>query len=160
MHVQLVTLYTTVLMMALSGCAHYHSGELPTRLEAKAVVVGPGITGEAKLYQKYEGRVRIVMRLEGTTDSKLTPGKHAVHIHEAGNCDPFSAAKGHYDGNIVPDINPGANVSPSLANHPYHLGDLPNLWVDEKRQGSLYVISSRVTLSDGLKFRLCESPTG
>lgn len=150
MHVQALTLVTAVLMMALSGCAHYHSGKLPEKLEAKAVIVGPGITGEAELYQKYEGRVRIVMRVEGTKDSKLTPGKHAVHIHETGSCDPFSAAKGHYDGNIIAEVNPEANVSPALANHPYHLGDLPNLWVDEKRVGTLYVISSRVTLSEGL----------
>ncbi len=150
MHLQLLTFTAAALMMVMSGCAHYHSGELPSRLEAKAVVVGPGITGEAKLYQKYEGRIRIVMRLEGTKDSKLTPGRHAVHIHETGNCDPFSASKGHYDGNILAQVNPQANVSPGLANHPYHLGDLPNLWVDDERVGTLYVLSSRVTLSDGL----------
>lgn len=137
-------------MMALAGCAHYHSGKLPARLEAKAVIAGPGITGHAELYQKYEGRVRIVMRMEGTKDSKLTPGRHAVHIHETGNCDPFSAAKGHYDGNIDPQVNPQANVSPGLANHPYHLGDLPNLLVNDKGVGTLYALSSRVTLSEGL----------
>lgn len=137
-------------IVTLAGCAHYHSGKLPDRLEAKAVIVGAGITGEAKLYQRYEGRVRIVMRLEGTKDSALTPGRHAVHIHETGNCDPFSAAKGHYDGNIDPQVNPEANVSPQLSNHPYHLGDLPNMWVDDKRVGTLYTVSSRVTLADGL----------
>lgn len=150
MNVQRMTLGTAILVMGLSGCAHYHSGELPSRLEAKAVIAGPGITGQAKLYQKYEGRVRIVVRLEGTKDSKLTPGRHAVHIHETGNCDPFSAAKGHYDGNIDPQVNPQANVSPGLGNHPYHLGDLPSLVVDDKGVGTLYAVSSRVTLSDGL----------
>ncbi len=138
------------MMLVMTGCAHYHSGELPKRMEAKAVIVGPGITGQAKLYQKYEGRVRIVMRLEGTKGSKFTPGPHAVHIHETGNCDPFSAAKGHYDGNIDPQVNPQANVSPGLGNHPYHLGDLPSLVVDDKGVGTLYAVSSRVTLSDGL----------
>lgn len=138
------------MMLVMTGCAHYHSGELPKRVEAKAVIVGPGITGQAKLYQKYEGRVRIVMRLEGTKGSKLTAGRHAVHIHETGNCDPFSAAKGHYDGNIDPQVNPQANVSPGLGNHPYHLGDLPSLVVDDKGVGTLYAVSSRVTLSDGL----------
>jgi Cu-Zn family superoxide dismutase len=47
-------------------------------------------------------------------------------------------------------VNPEANVTPGLANHPYHLGDLPNVMVDENRKGSLYTVTSRVTLSPGL----------
>jgi Cu/Zn superoxide dismutase len=46
------------------------------------------------LYKEYEGRIRIKLRLDGTPDSKLTPGLHAIHIHETGNCELFSAAKG------------------------------------------------------------------
>lgn len=134
----------------LSGCGHHHAGRLESQLKAKASIAGPGISGEANLYQEYEGRVRIRIRLEGSPESKLTPGKHAVHIHETGACDPFTAAKGHYDGNIDPQVNPEANVSPGLGNHPYHLGDLPNLIVDESRKGTLYTITSRVTLSPGL----------
>jgi Cu-Zn family superoxide dismutase len=135
--------------LILSGCS-YHTGKHATTLHAKAAIAGPGITGEADLYEEYEGRVRIKLNLQGSPDSKLTPGLHAIHIHETGNCEPFSAAKGHYDGNIDPQVNPEANVSPGLGNHPYHLGDLPNLSVDDDRKGSLYTITSRVTLSDGL----------
>ena len=134
----------------LSGCAGYHTGKLQNKLHAEAAIAGPGITGMAHLYQEYEGRVRIKMTVQGTPESKLTPGRHAVHIHEAGACDPFTAAKGHYDGNIDPQVNPEANVSPGLGNHPYHLGDLPNLVVDEDRKGTLYAITSRVTLAPGL----------
>ena len=134
----------------VSGCASYHTGKHPSKLHAEAHIAGTGITGEAHLYEEYEGRVRIKLKLEGTPESKLTPGLHAIHIHETGNCEPFSAAKGHYDGNIDPQVNPDANVSPSLANHPYHLGDLQNLSVDDNRKGSLYTITSRVTLSEGL----------
>jgi len=136
--------------LVLGGCSSYHTGKLAAPLHAKAVIAGPGITGEARLYQEYEGRVRVKLNLQGTADSKLTPGLHAIHIHETGNCEPFSAAKGHFDGNSDPQVNPEANVSPGLGNHPYHLGDLQNLSVDENRQGSLYTITSRVTLSDGL----------
>ncbi len=117
---------------------------------AKAVIAGPGITGEAYLYEEYEGRVRIKLKLEGTLESKLKPGRHAIHIHETGNCEPLSAAKGHYDGNVDAVMNPEANVMPGLGNHPYHLGDLPNLSVNDDRKGSLYTITSRVTLSEGL----------
>ena len=74
------------------------------------------------------------IELNGTPESKLTPGRHAIHIHETGNCEPFSSAKGHFDGNEY-GANPQANVSPGLGNHPYHLGDLQNLSVDNSRKG-------------------------
>ena len=133
-----------------AGCSRHYTAKLEHKVHAMATIAGPGITGEAKLYQEYEGRVRIVLKIEGTTDSKLTPGLHAVHIHETGACDPLTAAKGHFDGNVDPQVNPEANVSPGLGNHPYHLGDLPNLTVDENRKGTLYTLTSRVTLTPGL----------
>jgi len=136
-------------MALLAGCAGYHTGKLDKKLHAKAVIAGPGITGEAYLYEEYEGRVRIKLKLNGTADSKLKPGLHAIHIHETGNCEPFSAAKGHFDGNEY-GANPQANISPGLGNHPYHLGDLQNLSVNDSRKGSLYTVTSRVTLSEGL----------
>ncbi len=137
-------------MLAMVGCVRFHTGKLDAPLKAKATIAGPGITGEAKLYEEYEGRVRIKLKLDGSPETKLAPGRHAIHIHESGNCEPFSAAKGHYDGYLDPQVNPEANVNPGLGNHPYHLGDLPNLLVNEDRKGSLYTITSRVTLSLGL----------
>ncbi len=137
-------------LLSVTGCSSYHTGKLDKKLQAKAIITGPGISGEAFIYEAYEGRVRISLRLEGTQESKLNPGRHAIHIHETGNCAPFSAAQGHYDGNVDSNLNPEANVSPGLGNHPYHLGDLPNLMVNEERKGSLYTITNRVTISDGL----------
>jgi len=133
----------------VGGCTHYYTGKRDNKVQAHATIVGEGITGEAELYEEYEGRVRITLKLEGTAASKLTPGRHAIHIHETGLCNPFSSAKGHYDGNVDTLVNPEANVSPGLGNHPYHLGDLQNLKVSKDRKGSLYTITSRVTLSDG-----------
>jgi len=129
----------------------HHAEKVEKKLRADATIAGPGITGEAHLYEENDGLVRIKMKLQGTPESKLTPGRHAVHFHETGACEPsFAAAKGHYDGNIDPLVNPQANVSPGLGNHPYHLGDLPNLVVDENRKGTLNAITSRVTLTPGL----------
>lgn len=136
--------------VVLTGCGSYHTGKHETKLRAKAAIAGPGITGEADLYEEYEGRARIKLKVQGTPESKLTPGLHAIHIHETGSCEPFSAAKGHYDGNVDPQVNPDASVNPGLGNHPYHLGDLQNLSVDSDRKGSLYTVTSRVTLSPGL----------
>lgn len=138
------------IVVIVTGCSRPYTGKLDQKFHAEAAIAGDGITGEAQLYQEYEGRVRIVVKLEGTSASKLTPGRHAIHIHETGSCDPFTAAKGHYDGTVDPQVNPEANVTTGLGNHPYHLGDLPNLMVDENRKGSLYTITSRVTLSPGL----------
>ena len=82
-------------LMPLAGCSYY-KGKLENPLHAKAIIAGPGITGEAHLYEKYEGRVTIKLKLTGTADSKLKPGRHAIHIHEVGNCEPFAAAKGQF----------------------------------------------------------------
>lgn len=139
-----------VVGLVLDGCSSYHTGKHGPTLHAKAPIAGPSITGEAHLYEEYEGRTRIKLKLQESPDSKLTPGLHAIHIHETGNCEPFSAAQGHFDGNIDLQVNPDANVSSGLGNHPYHLGDLPNLSADDSRKGSLYTITSRVTLSPGL----------
>jgi Cu-Zn family superoxide dismutase len=140
----------TVLGLALAGCTHYYTGKLDQPTRAKAMIAGPGITGEATLIQTHEGRLRVMLKVKGRPESKLTPGRHGIHIHETGSCNPFSEAKGHYDGNIDPQVNPNASVLPGLGNHPYHLGDLPNLSVDEERNGSLYTVTSRITLADGL----------
>ena len=45
--------------------------------------------------------VDIEIRVQG-----MKPGKHAVHIHEVGTCDPCGAAKGHFD------PGPNSNSSP------------------------------------------------
>ena len=154
MLLRMITIAAAVGAMAITaGCMHHHTGKLAKEVKAKADIAGPSIKGEAWLEQEYEGRVRIKMKVKGEPGSKLTPGRHAVHIHEAGDCGgtpPFSGAKGHYDGNIVSGENDGANVTPGLENHPYHLGDLQNMEVDANGEGTLYTISSRVTLSPGL----------
>ncbi|MDO9116485.1 MAG: superoxide dismutase family protein [Nitrospira sp.] len=140
--------------LSLVGCTRHYTGEHLTPFTAKVVLSGLGIVGEATLLEAREGRVRLLLTLTGTPASKLTPGRHAIHIHETGQCEPFSAAQGHFDGNVDSAANPQANVSPGLENHPYHLGDLPNLLVTElpngERRGSLITVTSRITLSPGL----------
>lgn len=150
MNTSSILIPSVVTLVLLGGCTPYYTGKRDKKVQAYATIAGEGITGEADLYEEYEGRVRIRLKLEGTAASKLTPGRHAIHIHETGLCNPFTAAKGHYDGNSDALVNPEANVSPGLGNHPYHLGDLPNLKVSKDRKGSLYTITSRVTLSEGL----------
>ena len=84
----------------------------------------------------------------------LTEGKHAVHIHETGQCEPCSAAKGHFD------PGPNSNSSPD-GNHPFHAGDLVNIDINDLSgdlgeedgtplgSGRLRTLTTRITLSDG-----------
>jgi len=72
----------------------------------------------------------------------LSPGMHAVHIHETGSCTPCSEAKGHFD------PGPHGFTSPD-GNHPFHSGDLVNLEVHGNGVGTLHTVTTRVTLSPG-----------
>ena len=74
----------------------------------------------------------------------LTPGAHGIHFHEIGKCDApeFTSAGGHFDpgphGMTDPDVN-----------HPYHMGDLPNLVADVNGRARLKATTTRATLSPG-----------
>lgn len=113
---------------------------------AKAAVNGPDITGSAEFTEydvdgaKY---VHLKLELKGKPET-LKAGKHAVHIHEKGDCecDGFKCAGGHFD------PGPSGNTDPD-ANHGYHAGDLPSITVGDDGTGILEAITTRVTLSDG-----------
>lgn len=91
--------------------------------------------GTAQVNQLEQG-VQIVLAISG-----LPAGKHALHIHETGLCEPpFESAGGHF--------NPtGAAHGWDNADGP-HAGDLPNIFVGEEALQVEY-ITDRVTLEDG-----------
>ncbi len=109
--------------------------------QAHADIKGEGITGRATFVERQQGTGKIV---EITlTVSGLKPGMHGVHLHAVGKCEPdFTAAGGHFD------PGPSGNPDPD-ANHPFHMGDIPNLEVGANGRGTMKAITSRVTLSDG-----------
>ena len=108
---------------------------------ASAAISGKGITGTAQFTERMQGSGKIVelsLQVNG-----LTPGKHGVHLHAVGKCEPdFTAAGGHFD------PGPASNTDPD-ANHPFHMGDIPNLDVGANGSGSMKVMTTRVTLSEG-----------
>lgn len=115
-------------------------------LIAEAEIVGckdKNISGTGVLIEREsaEGikQVDISLIVKGLRD-----GKHAVHIHQTAACQPCGAAKGHHD------PGPNSNTKPDapLFNHPYHMGDLVNLEV-ENGVGVMQTTTNRVTLSDG-----------
>jgi Cu-Zn family superoxide dismutase len=118
-------------------------------------LAGAGVSATAKIQSctdaQVEGAAKLRERLsqEGVKlvdiDLKVTglpAGKHAVHIHEVGTCTPCGDAKGHFD------PGPHSNSNPD-GNHPFHMGDLINLEVNERGVGRLKTVTSRITLSPG-----------
>jgi Cu-Zn family superoxide dismutase len=108
---------------------------------AVADIKGSGITGRAELVERKQGTGTVVDIT--VTVSGLKPGQHGVHLHAIGKCEPdFAAAGGHFD------PGPASNTDPD-ANHPYHMGDIPNLEVGSDGRGTMKVMTTRVTLSPG-----------
>lgn len=134
---------STVTMHAQAG-----DGEEAARAAEREVAIadivgcrGEGMLGRAILTEQVtdEG-IKIVIvniRVDG-----LPAGRHGVHIHETGSCEPCGSAGGHFDPG--PDGNPNPD-----GNHPYHSGDLVNLTVNDEGLGQLSTITTRVTLSPG-----------
>jgi len=108
---------------------------------AHADIAGQGISGAADFTERKDGTATFVeIHL---TAKGLKPGMHGVHLHAVGKCEPdFAAAGGHFD------PGPAGNTDPD-ANHPFHMGDLPQLEVGANGEGTLDAITTRVTISDG-----------
>lgn len=119
-------------------------------IKARAMIQGApgsGISGEAILIQtipsdpnNYLPTVKITMTIKGLPPNTV----HGTHFHEKGVCDPpaFTTAGGHFDPGPFSMSNPDAN-------HPFHMGDMPNLVADSKGVAKLKHVSSRITLSPG-----------
>jgi Cu-Zn family superoxide dismutase len=108
---------------------------------AHADIKGEGITGTADFVETQQGTGKIVTVT--VTVSGLKPGLHGVHLHAVGKCTPdFAAAGGHFD------PGPAGNPDPD-ANHPFHMGDIPQLTVGANGQATMKAVTTRVTLSDG-----------
>jgi Cu-Zn family superoxide dismutase len=140
-------LFATTAMVCLALPTH------ASKLTASANIKGctdPAITGSATLSEESteEGikQVTVHLKVQGLSD-----GKHAVHIHETGACEPCGAAKGHHDPGPFGETRPDSatdNVPASDINHPYHMGDLINIEVKNDK-GSMMHTTNRITLSAG-----------
>jgi len=122
-------------------------------IDAVAEVKGctnAAITGTARLKEQVtpEGvkEVMVELKVKGLPD-----GKHAVHIHEVGACEPCSAAGGHHDPGPAGQSRPDSAMDTMPAtdiNHPFHMGDLVNLDV-KNGVGTFKHTTSRITLAPG-----------
>lgn len=138
-----LNVFAVAAVVAVSGAvalAQDHSGHA-SGAAAKADIKGKGISGTAEFSEHTQGTGKMVELT--LTVTGLTPGLHGVHLHAVGKCEPdFTAAGGHFD------PGPAGNTDPD-ANHPFHMGDVPNLEVGADGKGEMKVMTSRVTLSPG-----------
>lgn len=104
----------------------------PVATEAKEVTVlmesksGSEVLGEV-VFREENGKVVMTANFEG-----LTPGEHAIHLHEKADCsaDDATSSGGHWN--------------PTFAKHGkwgdtegYHLGDIGNFTADENGNGTI-----------------------
>jgi Cu-Zn family superoxide dismutase len=79
----------------------------------------------------------IIATLQG-----LSPGAHALHIHETGECEPpFKSAGGHF--------NPSGKTHGFRSPHGWHAGDLPNVTVDEDGTVAVEVLATGLSVASG-----------
>jgi len=110
-------------------------------VRAHADIKGEGITGTADFVETQQGAGKLVTIT--VTLAGLKEGMHGVHLHEVGKCEaPFTSAGGHFD------PGPAGNSNPD-ANHPYHMGDIPQVTAGANGKGTMKIATTRVTLSDG-----------
>jgi len=123
----------------------------PNVLRAHAIILGApgsGISGFVTFTEAPVDKNTPVTMVEVVAVVKgLPPGKHGMHIHQVGSCadtatTTFGAAGGHFDPGPFGNSNPDAN-------HPFHMGDLPNLEANRVGVATLQYTTSRITLSPG-----------
>lgn len=127
---------TTAISLALSPMAR--SGGHVTKAGSDLIGIDGKTVGVATLEQGPNG-VLLYVRVEG-----LPPGKHGLHLHSHGNCEPgdgFKSAKGH-----VGKAEGAHGLMNPTGPEP---GDLPNLYVGADGVGEMEAFTARVTLDGG-----------
>ena len=121
-------------VLVAPGAALAKGAKAETKLESRS---GSTVTGKVTFTQ-HDGKVSMKVVVNG-----LTPGNHAIHLHEKGDCSAPDAtsAGGHW--------NPSAEDHGKWAHAPFHHGDIGNLVADAKGKAELKMESELWTLGDG-----------
>jgi len=130
-----------VLAASGAGAAQQKAASGAGVVRAHADIKGDGITGTAEFVETRQGNGKVVTITVALAGMK--EGLHGVHLHAVGKCEaPFTSAGGHFD------PGPAGNPNPD-ANHPFHMGDVPQISIGANGKGTMKIVTTRVTLSDG-----------
>jgi len=121
-------------VLVAPGAALAKGAKAEAKLESRS---GSMVTGKVTFTQNGN---KVAMKVEV---SGLTPGNHAIHLHDKGDCSAPDAtsAGGHW--------NPSAEDHGKWAHAPFHHGDIGNLVADAKGKAELSMESELWTLGDG-----------
>jgi Cu-Zn family superoxide dismutase len=121
-------------LLAAPGAALAKDAKAVAELESRS---GSTVTGKVTFTQ-HGGKVSMKVVVNG-----LTPGNHAIHLHDKGDCSAPDAtsAGGHW--------NPSSEDHGKWAHAPFHHGDIGNLVADAKGKAELHMESDLWTLGDG-----------
>lgn len=124
-----IALFLACIMILLAGCAE----KKPTNLTVKMYNRSGDQLGDIKLAQQSKG-LEVDIDLEG-----LPPGNHAIHFHNKGSCKApdFKSAGDHF--------NPDSKEHGLMNEKGAHIGDLPNITVDDKGKAKV-TLHSEATL--------------
>ena len=119
----------------IGGCSAWRPNQPQAMAELKNA--NGEVVAKAGFWEEGES-VRLFVQAQ-----KLSPGKHGMHLHAAGKCDPpdFASAGGHF--------NPLAKKHGLWSSDGAHAGDLPNLEIGADGTGTLHYVTKLVTLGSG-----------
>jgi Cu-Zn family superoxide dismutase len=130
--------------LALSFCAAASAKAPPKVAPAKPAIQAPL---EAKSGSTVAGKTTVTVDGKNVTVKldveKAPPGKHAVHIHEFGDCSAPDAksAGGHY--------NPAKDLHGEWGKEHHHLGDIGNLDVAADGKGTITLTTDKWAVGGG-----------
>lgn len=123
---------------ALGGCNFPSAdADLNEAVQVSLINVEGKEVGQATLTEHAKG-VHILLKAEG-----LTPGVKAIHFHDKASCEKptFESAGTHF--------NPTGKEHGFENPKGYHLGDLPNIEIEEDGTVELETVSPAVVLAEG-----------
>ena len=151
----LIALCVGVLAGLVVGGASIATGDKDdAAFKARAKIMNPAgkQIGEATFRQRSATNgqptplVDVSVRVKGLPPSAgPNPNERGFHVHDTRSCEApgFRSAGGHFD------TGPAKNSEPVDFNHPYHLGDLPNLRRDNDGVFRMRTTTSRFTIQPG-----------